>query len=159
MFILEVKNNIEVETPRGKGRILYITEYGMEIEKMFTVAIDDSGEIWEFTNRDIRMVSNLTFGRKLPRRSPEYFQEQGTAIPAPRKNSSTEEASTEAPKKEEVKEKKAPKHKILDRKIPIVNEDYSVPSTDENTFPKTNGNSTTNGITLNGNASMRPSIH
>ncbi len=85
MFILEVKNNIEVETPRGKGRILYITEYGMEIEKLFTVAIDESGEIWEFTNRNIRMVSNLTFGRKLPRRSPDYFQEQATVFPAPKK--------------------------------------------------------------------------
>ena len=85
MFILEVKNNIEVETPRGKGRILYITEYGMEIEKLFTVAIDESGEIWEFTNRDIRMVSNLTFGRKLLPRSPDYFQEQGSVFPATKK--------------------------------------------------------------------------
>ncbi|WP_338789961.1 hypothetical protein [Bernardetia sp. MNP-M8] len=83
MFILEVKNNIEVETPRGKGRILYITEYGMEIEKLFTIAIDESGEIWEFTNRDIRVVSNLTFGRKLPKRSPDFFQKQGTVFPSP----------------------------------------------------------------------------
>ncbi len=131
MFILEVKNNIEVETPRGKGRVLYITEYGMEIEKMFTVAIDESGEIWEFTNRDIRMVSNLTFGRKLPRRSPEYFQEQGTVFPAPKKDS-----DSVIDEKETKEEPKMPESKPLNKKLPK-----------------------TNGTSINGNASMRPSIH
>jgi hypothetical protein len=79
MCILEVTNNIEVDTPRGRGRILYITEYGMEIEKLFTVGLDETGEIWEFTNRDIRLVSNITFGRKLAKKPPEDFDKQGFA--------------------------------------------------------------------------------
>lgn len=71
MYILELKQQLEVDTPRGRGRVMYITEYGMEIEKLFTVIIDDSGEIWEFTNRDIRAVSNISFGRQIPRKKPQ----------------------------------------------------------------------------------------
>jgi hypothetical protein len=67
MYILEVNQQLELDTPRGRGRLLYVTEYGMEIEKLFTVVLNDNGQIWEFTNRDIRCVNNITFGRKIPR--------------------------------------------------------------------------------------------
>ena len=155
MFILEVKNNIEVETPRGKGRVLYITEYGMEIEKMFTVAIDESGEIWEFTNRDIRMVSNLTFGRKLPRRSPDYFQQQGTVFPAPRKETSpnsspVQEQNTkkeqEYAQQTEIKQKD---EKKMTKKKDFIGE-IQIPMDSESSL---DGNATS------GNSDTVPSIH
>ncbi len=62
MNIIEVEQQIEVETPRGRGRIWLVTEYGSEIEKVFTVLLHN-GEIWEYRNNDIRLTSNITMGR------------------------------------------------------------------------------------------------
>lgn len=63
MTIHEVQQMIEVNTPMGRGRIWLITEYGQEIEKLFTVIINEDGRIWEFTNKDIQATFNFTFGR------------------------------------------------------------------------------------------------
>lgn len=54
---------LEVDTPKGRATIWLVTEYGAETEKVFTCIIKSTGEIWEFTNRDLRVVNNLTFGR------------------------------------------------------------------------------------------------
>lgn len=62
MNVIEVQQQIEVETPRGRGRIWLVTEYGSEIEKLFTVLLHN-GEIWEYKNNDIRLTSNTTMGR------------------------------------------------------------------------------------------------
>ena len=62
MNIIEVQQQIEVETPRGKGRIWLVTEYGSEIEKVFTILLHN-GEIWEYKNNDITLTSNTTMGR------------------------------------------------------------------------------------------------
>ena len=62
MNIIEVQQQIEVETPRGKGRIWLVTEYGSEIEKLFTILLHN-GEIWEYKNNDITLTSNTTMGR------------------------------------------------------------------------------------------------
>jgi len=64
-MILEVKQSIQVDTSKGRGRIWLVTEYGSEIEKVFTVILDDTGEIWEFTNKEVRATSNVTMGRKI----------------------------------------------------------------------------------------------
>jgi len=63
MTILELKQHLEVETPKGRGRIWLVTEYGLEIEKVFTVILNANGEIWEFKNNDIRATRNRTIGR------------------------------------------------------------------------------------------------
>jgi hypothetical protein len=65
MMILEVKQSIQVDTPKGRGRVWLVTEYGSEIEKVFTVILDATGEIWEFTNRDVVATCNVTMGRKI----------------------------------------------------------------------------------------------
>ena len=62
MNIIEVEQQIEVETPRGRGRIWLVTDYGSEIEKIFTILLHN-GEIWEYRNNDIRLTSNITMGR------------------------------------------------------------------------------------------------
>jgi hypothetical protein len=64
VIILEVQQSLQVETPKGRGRVWLVTDYGCEIEKLFTVILDESGEIWEFTNKDVRATSNTTMGRK-----------------------------------------------------------------------------------------------
>jgi len=65
-MIYEPNNRIEVNTPKGRASIWLVTEYGYETEKVFTCIIKETGEIWEFTNRDITIISNVTFNRILP---------------------------------------------------------------------------------------------
>lgn len=63
MVIFEPRQPIEVTAPKGLGRIWLVTDYGSETEKLFTVVINDTGELWEFTNKDIKATANLTMGR------------------------------------------------------------------------------------------------
>lgn len=63
MNILELQQMLEVETPKGIGRIWLVTDYGSEIEKIFTVIINSTGEIWEFSNNKVTATRNLTMGR------------------------------------------------------------------------------------------------
>jgi hypothetical protein len=63
MVIHECRQPVEVDTPQGRGRVWLVTEYGTEIEKVFTVVLAASGEIWEFSNRDIKATKNFTMGR------------------------------------------------------------------------------------------------
>lgn len=63
MIIYEPKQQLEVDTPRGRGRVYLVTEYGTEIEKIFTVIINETGEIWEFGNQNIKATRNKTMGR------------------------------------------------------------------------------------------------
>jgi|TARA_B110000438_G_scaffold265412_1_gene278729 hypothetical protein len=61
--MLELIQQVEVDTPKGRGRLFLVTEYGSEIEKVFTIILYN-GQIWEFTNKDITVTSNITMGRK-----------------------------------------------------------------------------------------------
>ena len=60
--IIEIQNRVEVETPKGSGFIWLVTEYGTETSKVFTV-IQDSGQIWEWQPKDIKVKDNITFNR------------------------------------------------------------------------------------------------
>ena len=60
MIIFEPKEHLEVLTIKGTGRIWLVSEYGSEIEKIFTVIINETGEIWEFKNKDVKVTSNCT---------------------------------------------------------------------------------------------------
>jgi hypothetical protein len=62
MTIFEPVNRVEVSTPKGKGFIWLITEYGTETSKLFTV-IQDNGEIWEWQPKDIKVLQNTSFNR------------------------------------------------------------------------------------------------
>lgn len=67
MTIFEPSNQLEVNTPKGRASVWLVTEYGTETEKVFTCIIKETGEIWEFTNKDIRVINNITFGRIIPK--------------------------------------------------------------------------------------------
>jgi hypothetical protein len=62
MFILELQNRIDVETPKGNGVILLVTEFGTETSKVFTV-IQSNGQIWEWQPKDLKVKDNITFNR------------------------------------------------------------------------------------------------
>lgn len=62
MHIYEPHNRIEVTTPKGKGIIWLVTDYGYETDTIYTIILDN-GELWQFTHKDIKIRNNLTFGR------------------------------------------------------------------------------------------------
>ena len=64
MFIYEPKNRMDVKTPKGDGIVWLITEYGHETDTIYTVIINDTGEFWQFTHKDIKAKANITFHRK-----------------------------------------------------------------------------------------------
>ena len=60
--MLELSQQVEVDTPRGRGRLFIVTDYGSEIEKIFTVALYD-GYMFEFPIDKLRLTSNITMSR------------------------------------------------------------------------------------------------
>ena len=64
-MMYEPHNRIEVDTPKGRGVIFLVTDYGYETDTIYTVIIDSTGEFWQFTHKDIRAKNNLTFGRNI----------------------------------------------------------------------------------------------
>jgi len=64
MYIYEPHNRLEVTTPKGKGIVWLVTDYGHETDTIYTVILDN-GEIWQFTHKDINTRDNLTFGRQV----------------------------------------------------------------------------------------------
>jgi hypothetical protein len=62
-MIYEPTNRIEVITPKGDGVIWYLIDYGHETDTIYTIIINATGELWQFTNRDIIVKPNITFRR------------------------------------------------------------------------------------------------
>ena len=65
MRIYEPKNRIDVITPKGDGVIWLVTDYGHETDTIYTIIINQTGEMWQFCHRDIKVKSNVTFGRHI----------------------------------------------------------------------------------------------
>jgi hypothetical protein len=63
-MIYEPTNRLEVSTPKGPGIIWLVTDYGHETDTIYTVILDETGEFWQYTHRDIRARNNITFKRK-----------------------------------------------------------------------------------------------
>ena len=62
MSIFEPINRVYVMTPQGEGIIWLVTEYGTETDTLYTV-IQESGEIWQWTHRDMKVLPNISFRR------------------------------------------------------------------------------------------------
>jgi hypothetical protein len=62
-MIYEPTNRIEVTTPKGDGVIWLVLDYGYETDTIYTIIINATGELWQFTNRDIIIKPNITFRR------------------------------------------------------------------------------------------------
>lgn len=63
MVIFEPQNRVDVSTPKGDGVIWLVTDYGHESNTIYTIIINDTGEMWQFTHKDLVVKSNMTFGR------------------------------------------------------------------------------------------------
>lgn len=63
MQILQLNPPIPLNTPKGPGLAWLVLDYGLEHNLMWTVAIDATGEIWTFSNPEVRAQKNITVGR------------------------------------------------------------------------------------------------
>jgi len=63
MVIFEPQNRVDVSTPKGDGVIWLVTDYGHESNTIYTVIINETGEMWQFTHKDLVVKDNITFGR------------------------------------------------------------------------------------------------
>ena len=63
MRIYEPKNRIDVITPKGEGIIWIVTEFGTETDTIYTIIINETGELWQYTPKDIIVKPNITFKR------------------------------------------------------------------------------------------------
>ena len=62
-MIYEPSNRLEVSTPKGDGVVWYLVDYGHETDTIYTIIINDTGELWQFCHRDIIVKPNITFRR------------------------------------------------------------------------------------------------
>lgn len=62
-MVYEPFNRLEVKTPKGDGVVWYLIDYGHETDTVYTIIINDTGELWQFTHRDIIVKPNITFRR------------------------------------------------------------------------------------------------
>ena len=62
-MIFEPSNRIEVTTPKGDGIIWLVTDYGHETDTIYTVILNDTGEMWQYCHKDIIVKPNITFRR------------------------------------------------------------------------------------------------
>lgn len=64
-MILQLDPPIELDTPKGNGLAWLVHDYGFESNLHWTVAINETGEIWTFQNPQVRATKNITMGRVL----------------------------------------------------------------------------------------------
>ena len=62
-MIFEPSNRLEVSTPNGDGVIFLVTDYGHETDTIYTIIINETGEMWQYTHKDILVKPNITFRR------------------------------------------------------------------------------------------------
>lgn len=62
-MILQLNPPLPLVTPKGKCLAHFLIDYGMEHHLYWTVFLDDSHEIWTFSNAEVRADINPTYGR------------------------------------------------------------------------------------------------
>lgn len=62
-MILEITQLIWLETPKGQGVAKFLIDYGPEADLYWTVFIQATGEVWTFSNEEVRACSNISLGR------------------------------------------------------------------------------------------------
>ena len=68
--MLQLNPPLPMNTPKGEGFAHIVIDYGPESDLYWTVMITETGEIWTFSNRDVRASKNITLGRVTPRPPP-----------------------------------------------------------------------------------------
>lgn len=61
-MMLELRQPWHVHTPKGKARVLCLLDYGADTSTLFLCASDETGEMWWWSQKDVRLEGNITFG-------------------------------------------------------------------------------------------------
>lgn len=61
--MLQLNPPLPMLTPKGEGFAHVLIDYGPESDLYWTVFITDTGEVWTFSNREVRAAKNITLGR------------------------------------------------------------------------------------------------
>lgn len=64
MTILQLNPSVPLDTPLGKGHAILVIDYGEDHHLIWTVVIDETGEIWSFPNPRVRAQQNMTMERR-----------------------------------------------------------------------------------------------
>lgn len=56
---------IPMTCPKGDGYAIGVIDYGQEFNLIWTIAINETGEIWSYSNPFVRMQKNVTMERCL----------------------------------------------------------------------------------------------
>jgi len=64
MMIIQLDPPIPLETPKGRSMAHMAIDYGTEYSLMFVTFINETGECWIFRNSEVRLCTNITFGRE-----------------------------------------------------------------------------------------------
>lgn len=61
----EPRQEIWLNTPKGKGTVLFVHDVGQEAPLYFTVIIRATGELWTYPQHAVRACQNITLGGPL----------------------------------------------------------------------------------------------
>jgi hypothetical protein len=62
-MILQLNPPIPLITPKGKGFAHLVIDYSQEHDLIWVVFLDDSGECWSYSNKEVKIVYNETLRR------------------------------------------------------------------------------------------------
>lgn len=68
-MIIQLNPPIPMLTPKGKGLAWLVIDYSPEHHLMWTVAINETGELWTFPNSVVNAEKNITMGRMVGMKS------------------------------------------------------------------------------------------
>jgi hypothetical protein len=71
MFIHELRNVINVQTPLGNGKAIAWIDYGSEVNTVWKVVLHNSGMVRNFYDDDILVIPNKMDGGNI---NTEYFK-------------------------------------------------------------------------------------
>lgn len=65
-MIVEIQQLIWLQTPKGQGIAKFLIDYGPESDLYWVCFIHETGEVWTFSNENVRAVDNVTLDRVKP---------------------------------------------------------------------------------------------
>ena len=57
-MILQLNPQIPMSCPKGDGYALFLIDYSQDHDLFWTIAINETGEIWTFANRLVRILKD-----------------------------------------------------------------------------------------------------
>jgi hypothetical protein len=62
--IVEIEQTIWLKTPKGQALAKFMIDRGAESDLQWVCIQQDTGEIWTWSNWDVRVMPNITMGRE-----------------------------------------------------------------------------------------------